>query len=317
MKPLLSVFTITYNHAPFIRQCIEGVLMQKTDFPFEFVIGEDCSTDGTREIVLDYAKKNPEIIRVITSESNVGMSENAKRTGRACQGKFVALCDGDDYWTDPYKLQKQVDFLESHPDYSMCCHASKIIFEDSEQQAEVVRLADTDTTFTIDDFLAPTGKNFIRTESVVCNVELVREVPEEFQNMIVGDYPMFLLMAYHGNIRYLDQVMSVYRKHGGGIWSSKTTNAEFQEKYCLSIVQMHKRFDEYSGYVYHDKIQKRLAYSYYALIENSFNYNKAQSRKFFWKYWNKLPGHFLIRSFSRLYLKPSLHWVRVHISGRG
>jgi len=316
MNPLVSVHTITYNHAPFIRQCIEGILMQKASFLFELVIGEDCSTDGTREIILEYARKYPEIIRVITSESNVGIKGNAKRTFLACQGKYIAICEGDDYWTDPNKLQKQIDFLENHPDYSLCCHASKIVFEGEERQTEIVRMADTDKTFTVDDFLAPMGKNFIRTETVVFKRAVIHELPEWYQDIIVGDYPLFLLLAFHGNIRYIDQVMSVYRKHGGGAWTSNINDAEFQEKYCLSIVEMYQRFDEYSDYIYHDKIQKRFAYSYYALIENSSR-NEAQGRKYLWKYRNKLPYHLLIRSFSRLYLKPPLRWIRDYISARG
>ena len=107
---------VTYNHRPFIAQAIEGVLQQKTNFPFELVIGEDCSTDGTREIVDEYQKKYPNIIRVVTSEKNVGMKKNGLRTVQACRGKYLAFCDGDDYWQSPLKLQKQADYLESHPE---------------------------------------------------------------------------------------------------------------------------------------------------------------------------------------------------------
>lgn len=110
-EPLVSICCITYNHEPYIRDAIEGFLMQKTNFPFEMVIGEDCSTDGTREIVFDYAKKYPNIIRVITSEKNVGMINNLNRTLNACKGKYTAFCEGDDYWIDPLKLQKQVDIM--------------------------------------------------------------------------------------------------------------------------------------------------------------------------------------------------------------
>lgn len=107
---------ITYNHAPYIAQAIEGVLRQETSFPFELVIGEDCSTDGTREIVFDYQKKYPGIIRVITSDKNVGACKNGFRAQKACRGKYIAYCEGDDYWHHPQKLQKQVDYLESHPE---------------------------------------------------------------------------------------------------------------------------------------------------------------------------------------------------------
>ena len=118
-NPLVSAKIITYNHESYIAKAIEGVLIQETDFSIELVIGEDCSTDHTRDIVLEYQKKYPEIIRVITSEHNVGRSKNSWRTTKACRGKYIAFCEGDDYWTDPLKLQKQVDFLEANPDYGL------------------------------------------------------------------------------------------------------------------------------------------------------------------------------------------------------
>ena len=123
-NPLVSIRTSTYNHGPYIKQCIEGILMQKTNFAFEYIIGEDFSTDETREIVFDYARKYPNIIRVITADYNVGSKANGRRCINACRGKYMALCEGDDYWTDPLKLQKQVDFLEGHPEYTMCFHAA-------------------------------------------------------------------------------------------------------------------------------------------------------------------------------------------------
>lgn len=115
-EPLVSVHMITYNHAPYIAQAIEGVLMQKTNFPFELVIGEDCSTDRTREIVLQYAQKYPKIIRVITSPNNVGMKKNSYRTIQACSGKYIAFCEGDDFWKNTEKLQMQVDLMDIRPE---------------------------------------------------------------------------------------------------------------------------------------------------------------------------------------------------------
>ncbi|MBM3299903.1 MAG: glycosyltransferase, partial [Deltaproteobacteria bacterium] len=114
-EPLASVLMITYNHRPYIAQAIECALNQQTDFPFEIVIGEDCSTDGTREIVFEYQRKHPDVIRVLTSDRNLGPMHNFLRTFDACTGKYVAICEGDDYWHHPEKLKMQVDFLESHP----------------------------------------------------------------------------------------------------------------------------------------------------------------------------------------------------------
>ena len=112
--PIVSVRSSVYNHAPYIRECIEGVLMQKTDFPFEYIIGEDFSTDGTREIVMEYAEKYPHIIRVLTADQNVGGKANGVRCIRSCRGKYIAICEGDDCWTDPGKLKRQVALLEEN-----------------------------------------------------------------------------------------------------------------------------------------------------------------------------------------------------------
>ncbi len=114
-NPLVSILMVTYNHERFIARAIEGATQQETDFPFELVIGEDCSTDRTREIVSEYAERYPDVIRVITSDSNVGMRQNSIRTRRACRGKYISTCDGDDYWHNPTKLQKQADYLEDNP----------------------------------------------------------------------------------------------------------------------------------------------------------------------------------------------------------
>lgn len=130
MRPLVSVRTVTYNHEKYIAQCLEGILMQRTNFPFELVIGEDCSTDRTREIVLAYENKYPDKIRAIVSERNVGVAQNALRVMRACQGKYHAFCEGDDYWIDPLKLQKQVYFMEAHQDVTMCFHNALVVKED-------------------------------------------------------------------------------------------------------------------------------------------------------------------------------------------
>ena len=122
IKTVVSVITITYNHEPFIAKTIEGVLMQQVNFPMEFIIAEDCSSDGTRAICERYWEQYPELIRLITSKSNVGAVANERRAMQTAQGKYIAFCEGDDYWTDPLKLQKQVDFLEKNPEYSVCFH---------------------------------------------------------------------------------------------------------------------------------------------------------------------------------------------------
>ena len=123
VNPLfVSVFMMAYNHEKYISEAIDGVLMQKTNFDFDIVIGEDCSTDNTRQIVLDYQQQYPGKVKLLLHEKNIGAMANQMAVFNACKGKYIAMCEGDDYWTDPYKLQKQVDFLEANEDYSICSH---------------------------------------------------------------------------------------------------------------------------------------------------------------------------------------------------
>src|SRR5262245_52106657 len=118
----VSVLIITYNHESFIAQAVKSALERRTDFEYEIVIGEDCSTDGTRRILMDLQGRYPKRVRLLLHDRNVGMQENLIRVLRACQGDYVALLEGDDFWLSSHKLQKQVDYLAAHPECSMCCH---------------------------------------------------------------------------------------------------------------------------------------------------------------------------------------------------
>lgn len=119
LKILVSIVCVTYNHEPYLRKALDGFLMQKTNFPIEIILADDCSTDGTSAICDEYAAKHPELVRCIHSERNVGGVENERRAIEAAKGKYIATCEGDDYWLDVRKLQKQVDFMEAHPEYSV------------------------------------------------------------------------------------------------------------------------------------------------------------------------------------------------------
>lgn len=125
IDPVVSICCITYNHEPFIANAIEGFLMQKTVYPYEIIIGDDYSTDKTREIIESYAKHHPELIKIITSDRNVGVIANENRVLTEAKGKYIAFCEGDDFWTNASKLQKQVEFLEKHPEFSVSFHRLK------------------------------------------------------------------------------------------------------------------------------------------------------------------------------------------------
>ena len=218
--PLVTVRTITFQHAPYIRQCIEGVLMQKTTFPVEYIIGEDFSTDGTRDIVLEYAAKYPDRIRVMTADRNVGMRANTRRTNLALRGKYCALCEGDDYWTDPLKLQKQVDFLEANADYALTYHDARV--EDA--QGNVVLTSKIPKGMARDHSEEELifNKSFILTLTMLYRNDpsFATDIPHESAMLLNGDNFLTSRLGLNGKGKYMaDIAPAVYRQHAGGVWS--------------------------------------------------------------------------------------------------
>jgi glycosyltransferase involved in cell wall biosynthesis len=225
----VSVCMITYNHEKYIRQAIEGIILQQTGFAFELVIGEDCSTDRTRAICEEYALKYPQRIRLLPSDKNYGMVTNLVRILEACTGKYVAICEGDDYWTDPLKLQKQVDFLEANPEYAICFHRVDEL-EKGEIKRSGLNKSEKEETYTIEDLARG---NFISTPSVIFRNGLIREFPKWFTKSPVGDYVLHMLNARFGKIKYFSEPMAVYRRHGQGAWGLRKA-----EENSLSFIKV-------------------------------------------------------------------------------
>lgn len=218
-RPMVSVCVQTYQHVNFIRQCLDGILMQQTDFDFEILLGEDASTDGTREICRAYADGYPEKIRLFLHDRGNNIRIHDKHTGRfnfaynlfSAKGRYIALCEGDDYWTDPMKLQKQVDFLEGKPNFSMCGHWSHKLVDS--KIAGLLLGKFNKSEFTYNDLA---GSNVrIPTSSIVFRNHLI--LPNWFCMVYGGDLAIIFLNAQQGNIRVLDFAGSVYRVHGGGL----------------------------------------------------------------------------------------------------
>ena len=236
----VSVLVMTYNHAHLIKQALDSVLMQRTNFAYEIVVSEDCSTDGTREIVMEYYTQFPDKIRVLLSEHNLHSNAVVSRGVRACRGEFIALLDGDDYWIDPDKLQTQVDFLERHLDCSACFHNAHTVYADelprnwtAPSQSPFMTLADI------------WRGNPIATGSTLFRNRLY-ELPEWYDEMPLTDWPLHFLNAEHGNIGYIDRVMSVYRIHRGGQYSKLNEIEKFNARlqhYLLMNRNMDYRCD--------------------------------------------------------------------------
>lgn len=241
--PVVTVRTPAYNHAPYIRECIESVLMQETDFPFEYIIGEDFSTDGTREIVMEYAEKYPDIIRVLTADQNVGAKANGIRGIRSTRGKYVALCEGDDYWTDPRKLQKQVDVLESHPDVVLCHHWQSLSVQDDAGNWCVIDAPKQGHGYwpkeiaTVADVFS--NRMRCKTRTVMFrNVYKDMQVPEWIYDCRFGDVPLSFVLGRLGKFFFIDEVMAVYRQTGVGISSTWRGTPEYFMNHYMEWIKI-------------------------------------------------------------------------------
>lgn len=257
-NPLVSIRTSAYNHGPYIKQCIEGVLMQRTNFPFEYIIGEDFSNDETREIVFEYAKKYPNIIRVITADYNVGSRANGRRCIQACRGKYMAICEGDDYWIDPLKLQKQVDFLENHPECSMCFHRCCELMDGVNVPLVFEHLREGYYT----------GKDILETWTVPTASVVYHNygsyLQQQCKGIIHGDIFLFLLLAERGKLYCLPDKMSVYRRNPKSI-TFQQRNLASLEKYIVH----YKAINNFFGKKYSGILEKKINQVYLRLLKNS------------------------------------------------
>lgn len=217
---LVSVDMITYNHEKFLAKAIEGVLMQETSFKYELIIANDCSPDNTKSVVEHFINNHPkgDVIKYYEHVNNIGMQSNAIFTLNCCKGKYIAICEGDDYWTDPYKLQKQVDFLESNSDYSVhYFNSNKIIIAQNFLETGAFGLKSKSFEFS-DSFtnkkIGPTLTMMIKQESLFKNFDLLQKLMPN--DAFIGDWPLEMICLLDGNGYFDAEVAGVYRVHDAG-----------------------------------------------------------------------------------------------------
>lgn len=238
----VSVTMLTYNHERYIAQAIESVLMQKVNFEYELIIGEDGSIDNTPSIVSSFQDRYPHRIRLLLSEKNLGVIRNSRRVMEACRGEYIAHLDGDDYWTSPDKLQKQVDFLDTHPECANCCHRVIVVSEDGSQESSYWPPPDQKEISTVEDLLV---KNFVPNCSVMYRRGLV-EFPEWASRLKTPDWFFHILNAQHGKLGYIDSVMAVYRIHTGAAWSMLLNTPQLHQGY----IEFYEKVNAYFNFRY-------------------------------------------------------------------
>ncbi len=236
----VSVIVPTYNHEPYIRAALDGVLTQRTDFPWDVAVLEDCSTDGTREIVEAYRDLHPDCLTAILAPQNGKYMRALARAIETCRGDYISLVEGDDEWTDPRKLQRQVDFLDAHPECTLSFHNVEVWSQAERRSLGSSNPPDQAIFSKLEDLLP---QNFIRTCSVMIRRNAIVPLPDWFENLIAGDVPLFLLAMRHGTAGYIDRVMARYRVHDGGLWSG-LRHPEKLEFLILQYDQLLGRFGE-------------------------------------------------------------------------
>ena len=242
---IVSVSLICYNQEDYITKAIDSVLMQEVDFKYEIVLSDDCSTDGTSDICLRYAKKYPNIIRLIKRDKNIGGVNNYIENYFLCKGKYVAFLEGDDFWIDPHKLQKQVDFLENNESYVICCSYVEIIDEHGKFCGRL-SLDRKDTT-TIRDLCKG---DYIATATCMVRNKLIKDVPKGIFKFNGCDWSFDLLNAQYGMIKFLDETLAAYRIHPNGAWSKKSQKQKSRD--TIKLVNM---LDEMFDYKYTNEFQ--------------------------------------------------------------
>lgn len=249
-RPKVSVAVITFNHASFIAQALDGVLNQKANFEWEIVVGDDYSTDGTREILTSYAARHPDRIRLLLHPGRLGPDtpglegkNNLLATYAACSGEYVALLEGDDYWSDEHKLEKQVSFLEAHPNCSLCSHAVAVEYSGARGEHWGPMIGESsETIYSVEDFLRQETQ--ISTPSMLFRRRSLGEIPAWFAEEVNGDYALQALLAEQGDVAVLPDFMAVHRKHDSGLSRLYDTNPDFYIAAFMDLlVTLNKHFD--------------------------------------------------------------------------
>lgn len=236
---VVSICCITYNHSSYIRQCLDGFLLQQTNFEYEILIHDDASTDGTVEIIREYESRYPKLIKPIYEEENQwvkGRRGSAVFNFPRARGKYIAMCEGDDYWTDPLKLQRQVDYLNEHTDYVICSHAYNIL---DENILSPIQSSESDLDYDINNLIV--GDWYYQTMSLLFRRDAYYDSNIDYQ--YASDVMiLYRLLSSGGKGRYISSVMGCYRHHDKGVWSKASINTQREGEFVrrLSIAEVDK-----------------------------------------------------------------------------
>ena len=270
MKYKVCIHCLTFNHEDYLEDALKGFVMQKTDFPFAVIVIDDFSTDGTAAILKKYEEMYPDIVKGVYLQENY-FSQNKsklpifKELDEGCE--YVALCEGDDYWTDPLKLQKQVEWMENHPDCIMCCSAAN--WESNGVIDHNDRHYDEDRDLSVDEIIR-NGGLYVATASMVCRSSVYYNKPHWRLVADVGDYPLQINCALDGTVHYFSDITCVYRFERPGSWTATQTSMEVQLKHRMGEVEWMEELDRETQGKYSSAIYSHLLPSFLLLLPRKY-----------------------------------------------
>ena len=282
-EPLVSVVMITYGHEKYIQQAIESVLEQQCNFAFELIIANDCSPDNTNKVVEAIQKKHPKsnLIRYHNHIKNLGMMPNFIWSLQQVKGTYIAICEGDDYWNDSLKLQKQVDFFREKPEIVFCFHGAKTIDQNLNFNTYLKSPLFKDRMIVPKEEFISKGAAYFCTASVMLKTKLILNLPNYFTNCFVGDFPLALLAISNGEIGYLEDQMAVYRIMADNSWSvCKDKDMIFKEKKYENTMKTLEDFDHLTQYQFAFMLKNLNSLCSYQLLCSYFNIMKSIKNRF-------------------------------------
>ena len=299
---MVSICCLAYNQKEFIRDALDGFLNQETAFAYEILVHDDASDDGTADVIREYTERFPERIRPILQEvnqysqgiSNISGAFNFPRA----RGKYIAMCEGDDYWTDSGKLQKEVDFMEAHPDCAMVFHSARVDVQGRALTERMMRPYHGNRRVAPEEIIAKTSG--YPTASLLFRTDMVRNLPDYYTDAPVGDIPLQLLAAARGWAYYMDEPMCVYRLGTAHSWTADMKKGDYagkQRVYFLRMKKMYREFDRATGGRFHSVTEEAIRRIYFLTKVNTGQYQTVLSRKYR-KFYREL--NFRTRFFIRL-----------------
>lgn len=279
---LVSVICTAFNQESFIKDALEGFVSQRTNFKYEVIIHDDASTDNTASIIKEYERRYPDIIKPVYQTENQyskGVSIGKTFLFPLVKGKYIALCEGDDYWIDNNKLQMQVDYMESHSECSMCVHqAINHHVDTGEETLSTTNTKEKDYSFSE---IVDGGGALFATGSTLMKKDVYFGRPDCFNQPGVGDYQMNMYASLIGTCHYLPKVMSVYRIAIPGSWTMRIgRQADQRKKFRKNMVSMLKEVNAYYDYKYNDVFAKRINEIEYSIYKEDNNLKMLKSKRF-------------------------------------